>query len=103
MARLNRHFLFSVLILLLLFQSEARPQIQTWKKQFPSAALSIGTNPLNPNSLYAEGDSGRLYASYDRGGTWSFVSSTGILDGIRQILIHPSDTSVWFCAGEVQP
>ena len=99
MTQLHQHAFLSWVIVLLLFKCQAQSQNQTWIKRFPSVALTVGINPLNPNSVYAEGDSGKLYASYDRGGAWTLQGSTGMTSGIRQILVHPSDTTVWFCAG----
>lgn len=87
------------LIACLFIECDVFSQTRVWKERFPSAGLTVGTNPLNPNSLYAESDSGKLYASYDGGGAWSYLSSTHLVGGIRQILVHPSDTTVFFCAG----
>ena len=69
-----------------------------WRKKFHSAAFTVGINPLNPNTVYAVSDSGKVYVSYDRGDTWNYWSSPGLLSSIREILVHTSDTLVVFCA-----
>ncbi len=71
--------------------------VQAWRKRFAGAGLTVGLNPLNPNTVVAEGALGVLSISYDRGKTWQ-IWSTPPTSFIRQIIIHPSDTTIVFCA-----
>jgi len=83
--------LFACLVLPLVSQA----QDYTWRSRLGGTGLrAVGINPLSPSTIYAEG----LQVSYDAGFTWSFLGDPGI-SGLRQILVHPSDTSVIFCLG----
>ena len=86
MKRLSQLLCIASIFVWVFIHGEGHSQNQGWSKQFPSAAKTIGINPLNSNSICAEGDSGKLYVSYNRGSTWSFAGATGIVYGIRQIL-----------------
>ena len=92
--------LISVVISCLVFASTAFPQFFGWRRAFLSPGLSLGINPLNPNTLYAEGPSapGDFYVSHDRGNNWTLVGNAGQVYGIRQIIVHPSDTLTIFSA-----
>ena len=68
-------------------------QSPTWIRVFnTSNPHTIGINPANPNSLYAEGG-GYLNVSFDRGQNWMQLGITG-LNEMRQVLVHPSDTMI---------
>ena len=86
-----------IIFLLVVISYDVHPQVFAWRKKLSSVGQTIGINPLNPNSVYAEKTSGSFYVSYDRGNTWSARTPPGI-SGIRQILVHPSDTMTIFCA-----
>lgn len=68
-----------------------------WKRQLSSSTFTVGINPLNPNSVYAEHDQHAFLVSYDLGATWQ-ARGTLPLSQIRQIIVHPADTSTIFCA-----
>src|SRR5258707_194346 len=67
--------------------------------RLPGVGFTVGINPLNPNSVYAERGAGKLYDSYNRGRSWNLLGTPGP-SGIRQILVHPNDTLTIFCVGE---
>ncbi len=94
-----KSFLYYILLVLGLLQIEtAQSQpLQAWRKRFDGAGLTVGINPLNPNSVYAQNVFGELSVSYDKGITWNVLGSPG-MGGIRQIVVHPSDTMTIFCA-----
>ncbi len=72
-------------------------QIFAWRRSFAASTNTIGVNPENSNSVYAQSQNGALVVSYNRGMTWTPLGFPG-LSGIRQIIVHPSDTTVIFVA-----
>ena len=94
---LSRYRTVLIIIILFLLTSDSHSQVYSWRKKFASAAATVGINPLNPNSVYAEGSTGTFFISYDRGNTWNQRTSPGI-SLIRQIIVHPADTNTIFCA-----
>lgn len=95
--RFSRHLLFVLGGMFLVSQTFASAPTQAWRKKLPAAGLTVALNPLNPNTVYAEGNGG-LAISFDKGKTWPLQRSPGV-SSIRQILIHPTDTMTIFCAG----
>jgi len=86
-----------LLILLLSVTCGGFGQQQEWRKRGDAAGLTVALNPLDPDVYYAEGAGGDIIISRDRGDSWNFWSNSG-LSAIRQIVVHPSDTSLVFCA-----
>lgn len=80
-----------------LMHSPAGAQFPAWRKQLDGQGLSIGINPLNPNTIFAQGNDDRLQVSHDRGATWSSLSPT-LPSQLREILIHPNDSLTMFVA-----
>ena len=72
-------------------------QLVKWKQRLTATGLSVGVNPLNPNSVYAQDNAGAFLVSYDRGRTWM---TRGNLPSqqVREILVHPLDTTIILCA-----
>ncbi|HXF99781.1 MAG TPA: hypothetical protein VNL69_03305, partial [Bacteroidota bacterium] len=68
-------------------------QFYAWRRSLASNAWTVGLNPRNANSVYAQASNGRLAVSYNGGTTWSQRGSPD-LGFLRQILVHPSDTNV---------
>lgn len=93
---MNRCLLFVLTAHLCLLHSNAQPLFK-WKPRLSSPGLTVGINPLNPNSVYAQNSSGQLLISFDRGITWQGRGTLPISQ-IRQVLVHPSDTTVILCA-----
>jgi photosystem II stability/assembly factor-like uncharacterized protein len=84
--------------LAIFFPQHALSQFNAWHYAFSGEGEYIGMNPVNPNTLFAQGQDFLLYVSHDRGTTWSSVgsipnqnSSTG--DQTRDILVSPRDTN----------
>ncbi|MBI3765758.1 MAG: hypothetical protein HY277_04555 [Ignavibacteriales bacterium] len=98
MRNVSAKVLFYLLLLSILIPiTHAQSQIQAWRKKFISPALTVGINPLNPNTVLAEGANDSLYVSYDRGNTWTSQGRPGLF-AIRQIVVHPSDSTTIFAA-----
>jgi photosystem II stability/assembly factor-like uncharacterized protein len=73
-------------------------QDHAWRERLSgSPGLAVGINPVNKNAVYAYSGT-TLRVSYDRGQQWTALGNpeTGTL---RQILVHPSDTSISLVAG----
>ncbi len=62
-----------------------------------AAGLTVALNPKDPDVIYAEGVTGGIIISRDRGTSWDGWSSPGLV-AIRQILVHPVDTSTVLAA-----
>ena len=86
--------LLFLLILTLLGLTPVFSQFHAWEKIFEGEGMNVGINWQNPNTIYAE-FYGDLNVSRDRGKTWSQVS-TGLATQLREILVHPRDSSVIF-------
>src|SRR3989442_6072944 len=91
--------LFGLILFGLMNSTLAISQFSAWREKFSGAGVTVGINPLNPMSAYAEGDSGGIYASADDGITWHLLGNPGF-QGIRQIIVNPHDTLTIFAAGE---
>ena len=96
MKQAYRLSLFCVLQLLLLFTTDTFSQITAWRKKFDGQGFSLGINPVNPHTIYTEGNDNRLYVSRNQGQTWSQVSSWSLPYQLREILVHPNDTLTIF-------
>jgi photosystem II stability/assembly factor-like uncharacterized protein len=83
----------------MMFSQTCSSQIYEWRKVFGGPGFTVAINPLNPNSIYAETFTAKLYVSRDLGANWTFLGSPGISQ-IRQILVHPNDTLTIFCVNE---
>lgn len=68
-------------------------QFFAWRRSLAANTWTVGINPRNTNSVYAQASSGRLAISYNGGTTWTERGNPG-LGFLRQILVHPSDTNV---------
>ncbi len=94
----NRQLFFIAVVTLCFgITQSANALMQAWFGEFAGAGLTVGINPLNPYTVYAEGVYGQLYVSHDDGATWTYLSSPG-LTYIRQIIVHPNDTLTIFGA-----
>lgn len=67
----------------------------TWRKKLGGSPYSVGVNPLNPNSVYAQSGT-NILVSYNRGNTWSVLGNPGVSQ-VRQIIVHPADTNIILC------
>lgn len=83
----------------LILSAQSFAQISVWRKDFDGQGLCVGLNPLNPNTIYSQGNDNRLYVSRDRGQTWSALP-VQLPAQIREILIHPKDTLTIFVTDE---
>ncbi|HEV8538828.1 MAG TPA: T9SS type A sorting domain-containing protein [Bacteroidota bacterium] len=92
-----KYILFFLLPCLFLVHATSTSQVYGWRKRLAAVGMTVGINPLNPNTVYAERSPGLLAVSFDKGRTWPLGMSPG-LGQIRQILVHPSDTMTIFCA-----
>jgi len=72
-------------------------QIHAWRRSLSAQTNTIGINPLNQNSVYAQLPSGLIGVSFDKGKSWTPLGSPG-LSQVRQIVVHPSDTTVVLAA-----
>ena len=50
--------LFGLILFGLMNSTLAISQFSAWREKFSGAGVTVGINPLNPMSAYAEGDSG---------------------------------------------
>jgi len=91
----SRGLLLAALTCICLFHGYG--QLEGWRKRGDAVGLTVGLNPLDPAMFYAEGIGGGIIVSRDRGVNWDQWSDPG-LTAIRQILVHPSDTSIVFAA-----
>ncbi len=76
-------------------------QYSAWRQVSTAQGLTVGLNPLNPNTAFIEGANltGDLYVTRNKGGSWQFVGHLGG-NQIRQIIVHPNDTLTMFYANE---
>ena len=90
-------FLVLTLTFTISVQALYSQQLGKWKQRLTSTGLSVGINPLNPNTVYAQNSTGTFLVSYNRGQTWT---SRGNMPSqqVREILVHPLDTTVILCA-----
>jgi photosystem II stability/assembly factor-like uncharacterized protein len=86
---------FHAVLISFLFLSISYAQIPVWKKVFDGQGISIGINPYNSNTIYAQGNDNRLNVSRDGGATWTTIN-TSIPYQTREIIVHPNDTSTIF-------
>jgi photosystem II stability/assembly factor-like uncharacterized protein len=84
-----------VVVFLLGGVSPATAQYKLWHLVVQGQGECVGINPINPNTIYAQGIDSRLDVSYDQGMTWTPISS-GIPYETREIIVHPRDTTVMF-------
>jgi hypothetical protein len=85
----------SATVLTLILPSASNSQFSVWKKVFNGQGLCIGVNPINPSTLYAQGNDARIWVSRNRGTTWSQLAPV-LPFQLREILVHPKDTMVIF-------
>ncbi len=97
MSRPAAVFLFLLIIIICESHTPAFSQVYSWRKRLSSVATTVGINPLNPATVYAEGEFGTFYVSHNKGVSWVQRTSPGF-GQIRQILVHPYDTNTIFCA-----
>ena len=93
MARIWRACVLLSVMSLFTFQSYA--QLKVWQKQLDGEGEAVGINPLNPNTIYAQGSDNWLRVSRNNGQTWSLVSGSVPYE-IREIIVHPKDTLTLF-------
>jgi hypothetical protein len=84
-----------VLSVLALCSTFAGAQYKMWHLLAQGQGESVGINPLNPNTIYAQGNNSWLYVSHDQGVSWTALSS-GIAYQTREIIVHPHDTLTMF-------
>lgn len=93
----------ALLLVQIVVGSDSPGQILGWREKLSAPGFSVAVNPLDTNTVYAEGmPAGSLFVSYTRGDTWQLLGNTGITN-IRQILVHPNDTLTIFCATQDLP
>src|SRR5713101_2775577 len=97
MIKISTRGMWFILVCCMLMPSAVTSQIYGWRKRLPAVGATVGINPRNPNTVYAEGSPGVIYVSFDKGKTWPTRMSPGMIQ-IRQILVHPNDTMAIFCA-----
>ena len=93
MARIWRACVLLSVMSLFTFPSYA--QLKVWQKQLDGEGEAVGINPLNPNTIYAQGSDNWLRVSRNNGQTWSLVSGSVPYE-IREIIVHPKDTLTLF-------
>ena len=96
MKQAYRLSLFCTLLLLQLFTIDAFSSIPAWRKKFNGLGLSIGINPVNPHTIYTQGNDSRLWVSRNQGETWNQLSPVILPWQLREILVHPNDTLTIF-------
>ena len=93
---MNRVYVLLITIFFHLASGEAQV-LAKWTRKLVSTGLSVGINPLNPNTVYAQTSSGTFVISYDGGKTWQAHGNLPVQQ-VREFLVHPADTSVILCA-----
>ena len=66
---MKHRYLFFIAVMTFCFgiTQNANALVQSWFGEFAGAGLTVGINPLNPYTVYAEGGYGQLYVSHDDG------------------------------------
>jgi hypothetical protein len=93
---------FKAVLILFLISSQGgllHAQIFEWRRLSVSNGETVGINPRNSNSIFTANTSDQILYSSNAGKSWNIKSYSGLTD-VRQILVHPSDTSVIFSAGD---
>ncbi len=85
----------ATVLLLLCSVSSVLAQIPVWHSEFSGQGISVGINPYNGNTVYAQGNDSRLNISRDGGATWT-ATSTYLPFETREFIIHPNDTNTVF-------
>ena len=83
----------------LILSAQGYSQIPVWVKNFDGQGLCVGLNPLNPNTIYTQGNDNRLYVSRNKGQSWTALP-TFLPFELREILVHPKDTLTIFVTDE---
>ncbi|MFC1732267.1 putative Ig domain-containing protein [candidate division KSB1 bacterium] len=95
----KRSVLFAVvLILICLAPAAGSAQVDIWKLKGPPAPadtiLSLAIHPGFPDSIFAGGDSSKVYFTPDSGLTWiTQTTLPGVYDVVR-LFIHPNNDSL---------
>lgn len=84
-------------LFLMVMTAPAHAQFEVWRKVLGSQGLCIGINPLNPSTIYTQGNDNRLMVSRDRGSTWTTFGPAMPFE-LREILIHPRDSLTMLAA-----
>jgi len=87
--------LLAQLLVIIFFSSLSIGQIPVWRRMFYSQGEAVGINPKNPNTIYAQGFSGNLSVSHNKGASWD-ENLANIVYQTREIIVHPRDTLVIF-------
>ncbi len=85
----------AAVLLFLCAVTSAIGQIPVWHPEFSGQGISIGINPYNGNTVFAQGNDSRLNISRDGGSTWT-ATSTYLPFETREFIIHPNDTNTVF-------
>jgi photosystem II stability/assembly factor-like uncharacterized protein len=85
--------IFALFLIAMFFSTTSLAQFKDWHFIFAGDGEAVGLNPLNPNTVYAQGTDEWLYVSHDGGISWTRLSS-GVAQGLREIIVHPNDTTV---------
>ena len=81
--------------LLFLSFSESNSQFKVWQKKFNGPGAAVGLNPINPSTVFVQGNDNRIWVSRDRGANWSSLPPV-LPSLLREILVHPKDTLTMF-------
>ncbi len=85
----------AVVVLLTFSITASFGQIPVWYEQFGGQGISIGINPYNGNTVFAQANDSRLVISRDGGSTWTTTNTTLPFE-TREFIIHPNDTNTVF-------
>ncbi len=81
----------SAMLLTLSLPTVSHSQFSVWKKVFNGQGLCVGVNPINPNTIFAQGNDARIWVSRNRGTSWTQLAPV-LPFQLREILVLPKDT-----------
>src|SRR5436309_14597036 len=95
MMKISRAWYFVLFSTIAVLTTDTFSQFKAWQKRLNGEGEAVGINPLNPNTIYAQGSDNQLRVSRNQGKTWTILPA-GVPFEIREIIVHPNDTLTLF-------
>ncbi|MCX7737215.1 MAG: YCF48-related protein [Candidatus Kapabacteria bacterium] len=92
-----KKYTIKLILLILIFFSyqNSHSQVGRWRMLIDKATFDVAVNPKNYNTIYAGGEGGNFYRSYDGGLTWTNLRADFTFQSSRlnNVIPHPEDTN----------